>query len=657
LALNSRLCLWDLAESKLRKAVDIPGCLILSPDGQTLAVTPREGPTSLWDTATGKERLKLQGELARGGFGLAFSPDGKTLATNATGHKEDPDGITVALWDAITGKLLRRLRLPTRQVTSLQFCPDGRTLLTSASEPIIRLWDTATGKPALQWPAHTDEIESLAFTRDGRSLVSGGLDGTVRLWEVTSGRQLRELAGHRRRCDVVAVAPNGKIILSGGDDGCIRLQDQDGQQLRRILLDGHYVLALGVSPDSKTAATWSRDKGPGVPIYHLWDLATGKALSNRPYTSTVCNAPQSSADARLVLEQFEELVDTLAIVADAGKGGGYGPGGSAPLSFLLREVATGKEILRLRQPGGLGGAQAFAPDGRTVVATAARQERVGDSWRYDNALHFWELATRKERLTIPCGSSGQLDCSQHVAFAPDGRTVATGRYDGTIQLWDLRTGKELRHAVSGTPVSCLAFSPDSRLLASGQRDGTILVWDLTPRPPSLVGKGESRLGQLEQWWADLAGEDARRAYGAVCELSAEPPQALRLFRDRLRPATEVPADKLRQLIADLDSSQFQRREAAQKKLTAFGEQAEPALRTALRDHPSAEQRRRIEGILDAVQVVRSSEELRHLRAIEVLERMGNPEAQEVLESLAKGAADARLTKEAKASLSRLANRH
>jgi len=129
-----------------------------------------------------------------------------------------------------------------------------------------------------------------------------------------------------------------------------------------------------------------------------------------------------------------------------------------------------------------------------------------------------------------------------------------------------------------------------------------------------------------------------------------------LFRDRLRSATEVPPDRLRELIADLDSSQFQLREAAQKKLTAFGEQAEPALRTALRDHPSAQQRRSIERILDALHVVRSPEVLRHLRAVEVLERIGNPEAQQVLENLTKGAPDARLTKEANASLNRLANR-
>src|SRR5262249_29713437 len=155
-------CHWDLAESKLRKAVNLPipsnSCTALSSDGQTLAVTPNplnpngvppDGPTSLWDTTTGKERLKLEGKLAHGGFGIAFSADGQTLATNAIGPYNLHDEPTIALWDAKTGKFLRRLNLPMRYVRWLHFSPDGRTLLTTGHDPVLRLWDTATGKPVL----------------------------------------------------------------------------------------------------------------------------------------------------------------------------------------------------------------------------------------------------------------------------------------------------------------------------------------------------------------------------------------------------------------------------------------------------------------------------------------------------------------------------
>jgi hypothetical protein len=248
---------------------------------------------------------------------------------------------------------------------------------------------------------------------------------------------------------------------------------------------------------------------------------------------------------------------------------------------------------------------------------------------------------------------------QHIACAADGRTLATARIDGTLQLWDLVTGKELPfQAAPGVEVQCLAFSPDSRLLASAHRDGTILVWDAASAHSGEEARrgGEPDSRQLNQWWADLAGEDARRAYAAVCGLTAGPSHALRLFRDRLRPTTETPPAKLRPLIAELDSPQFERRETARRQLTAVGEAALPALRAALRSSPSAEQRRRIEQILGALRGPPSPEVLRHLRAVEVLERIGNAEAREVLEKLTKGVPEARLTREAKLTLERLARR-
>jgi WD40 repeat protein len=646
---------WDLTEGQLRKTVALPippgYGLAVAPDAQTLAITPREGPITLWDLATGKQRLKLEGELSRGGFGLAFSPDGKTLATNATDPYSDDDATTVALWDAKSGKLLRRFRLPTRVVSVLRFTPDGRTLLTTGSESIVRLWDTATGKPVLQGLAHADEIRSVAFTPDGRSLVSGSIDGTVRLWEVASGRHERELLGHRGRANAVAVGPDGKVIVSCGADGCIRLQDRDGRELRRIPRPGD-VQALGLAPDGKTAATWSR--GPGG-VFDAWDLGTGKGLSSRPDTAPVLTVPVFSPDGRLVAEYlYESRAGGPAPVAG---GGGAPLGGRQVLvGLLLCEVATGQEVLRLRQSDGFDGLFAFAPDGRSLVTVTSRKTGDGDAARYDDVLHFWELATGKERLTLACGTSDRW--LQQVAYAPDGRTLATARADNAIQFWDPIRARELPHRVaSDTLVSCLAFSPDSRALASGHRDGTILLWDATlaeVRQGHRDGKVEA--GQLESWWADLADRDARKANAAARELTAVPGQASRLFRDRLRPISAEASDRVRQLIAALDSEEFEQRRAARKRLIDLGERAEPALRAALKTRPSVEQNKRIRELLDLLKREPSGEALRQIRAVEVLEWICNDTARELLEAVAKGVSEARLTREARATLERLARR-
>ena len=124
----------------------------------------------------------------------------------------------------------------------------------------------------------------------------------------------------------------------------------------------------------------------------------------------------------------------------------------------------------------------------------------------------------------------------------------------------------------------------------------------------------------------------------------------------MRPATPVPADRLRKLLADLDSNEPQRREAASQQLAELAEQAEPALYEALNAKPSPEQRRRIEALLASPSVVRSPEKLRAVRAIQVLELCDGPEARQALETLAKGAPEARLTRETKRSLERLAKR-
>ena len=116
------------------------------------------------------------------------------------------------------------------------------------------------------------------------------------------------------------------------------------------------------------------------------------------------------------------------------------------------------------------------------------------------------------------------------------------------------------------------------------------------------------------------------------------------------------ADRLRQLLSDLNSSQLNRQQAATKQLADLEEEAEPAMQDALKSNPSPEQRQCIEPLLAGPRVVRSPEKLRALRAIQVLEQCNLPEARQLLTTLAQGSAAAKLTQEANAALERLAKR-
>jgi hypothetical protein len=203
----------------------------------------------------------------------------------------------------------------------------------------------------------------------------------------------------------------------------------------------------------------------------------------------------------------------------------------------------------------------------------------------------------------------------------------------------------------------VSFSADGKLLASGSRDTTALVWDLTGKLQRERPAARLSATQLDSLWAHLAGSDAAHAYRAIWSLAAVPQQAVPFLDQRLRPLAPVAAQQLAQLIADLDSDRFTVRQRATEELERLAELAEPVLRKALAGEPSPEMRRRVGRLLQQLGwPVKSPERLRALRAVEGLEHIGTTEARRLLEKLAQGAPEAGLTREAKASLERLAKR-
>jgi hypothetical protein len=112
---------------------------------------------------------------------------------------------------------------------------------------------------------------------------------------------------------------------------------------------------------------------------------------------------------------------------------------------------------------------------------------------------------------------------------------------------------------------------------------------------------------------------------------------------------------LTRLIADLDNARFATRQDAAKQLEQLGELAVPALKQTLAAQPGLDTRRRIEGILDKLEGWdRSPERMRFRRAMQLLEGMATPEAARILEAIAGGAPESRLTQEAKEAVGRLA---
>ena len=112
-----------------------------------------------------KPRATLKGHI-KGVRSVAFSPDGKTLASGSYDN-------TIKLWDVGTGKEKSTLRGHTKIVTSVAFSPDGKTLASGSLDGTIKLWDVSTEREKVTW-IHIRGVESLAFSPDGQTLASGG---------------------------------------------------------------------------------------------------------------------------------------------------------------------------------------------------------------------------------------------------------------------------------------------------------------------------------------------------------------------------------------------------------------------------------------------------------------------------------------------------
>jgi hypothetical protein len=173
---------------------------------------------------------------------------------------------------------------------------------------------------------------------------------------------------------------------------------------------------------------------------------------------------------------------------------------------------------------------------------------------------------------------------------------------------------------------------------------------------SCASAAEPLAKEMEQFWADLGSNDPALVERAMTGLVAKPDQTVAFLRQQLHPASVADPRRLTDLLVALDTNSFSAREAASRELESLGEVTEADLQKALRQRPTAEVRRRIEELLEKIKRERlspSADRLRAVRAVEVLERIGNCAARRALRVLAGGASEAQVTIEARTSLGRL----
>jgi WD40 repeat protein len=423
-----------------------------SPDGKHLVVAAgREDPKGLFggakgsvkiiDAATGNELRELRGGHNGAVLDAVFSPDGRIVITSAS------DG-TICVWDAKNGDLKRNLRGHVGAVRSVSVAGDNTVLASGGDDRSARIWSVST-LPSIVLKGHEGQATAVAFSPDGRWLVSGGMDKTVRVWKTSDGKEVRTLADHRDEVYIVAVSPDGRLIASGGGDmirsgrlegdTAIRLWDRETGELHLKIQNRGDVFGAAFTPDGRELASTGAD-----PAVRFWDVATGQMVRTFQWQQEAGGVGlwlSVSPDGKNVAIANS---DGIARVWDYTNGA------------LLWKLTGSKEHALT---SGL-----FSDNGKLLMTTS-----IGDP-----EIIVWDMAKGSEIRRFKGYAGINL-----ADWSRDGTLAVTADSGGPPWLWDVRTGTPLVSLYAGANAWGVAFSADGRRIATTSMTGEIYLWDCT----------------------------------------------------------------------------------------------------------------------------------------------------------------------------------
>jgi hypothetical protein len=178
----------------------------------------------LWDAPSGEEIRRMDVGIAPSYYpALALSHDGARIAALAHIFKtQDSKDHTIRIWEAATGRPLHQLK-PDRAAQALRFTPDGRFLLSTGHDSLV-VWDADSGREVRRMPVGGSSVGGLDVSPSGR-FAATGKEFKVCLWEIATGQLLRELTGHRGHVSAVRFAPDGHTVASASQDGTALIWD------------------------------------------------------------------------------------------------------------------------------------------------------------------------------------------------------------------------------------------------------------------------------------------------------------------------------------------------------------------------------------------------------------------------------------------------
>lgn len=443
---------------------------------------------------------------------LNFSPDGKMVISGAEkgevrlsrldSNKEE--------WKHLHGQ---------KKIIGVFFHPDGQKIISGSEDGELRIWNR-DGTIVRTWNAHRKGLKSMSLSLDGEMIVSGGNDNLVKIWNLLEDQPIQELHMHQNPVESVAFSPDRQRIISISTSSrtvpVVKLWNLSSQSTKTLQLDWDYFngdnnsLTTRFSPDGKKIAVVDDNKAM-IKLWHTDDLDNKKNEALKLETTNITSWAFLPESDKLLTSSSSGAIRIWSLSRNREK-----------TLKPIKSLTVNKTVDELDFPTKL----ALSKDGK-FVASASKKFAGVRIWSLNGyQSEKWKHLDRHDRPVT------------RAIYSPDGKILASASRDGKIVLRNM----DRRHSVQkiwsvDKIITSLTFHPDGKILASGDGDGTITFWNLdgtkirtwighqknvtqvlfTPDGKTVVSSGYD--GKIKLWGLDgvktqdLSGHGKRKIMG------------------------------------------------------------------------------------------------------------------------------------------------
>ena len=455
--------LWSVADGSQLQILQItaPSTAAFSRNGERMAVGTDSGLIHIIETASGRgiTSLKVQTSSVTS---LVLSPDSSRIAVSAAGDE------TIRLWSVPDAVELAALVGHDKPVTSIAFSPDGKALASGARDGTVRLWTAQPAISSLPGPAAlagrgTPRITAVGLTASNGELVSTSEDGTIRVWNMATGTLRRTLDLKKEMpflgdgSAAMSIRASRLAFLFGPDGppiGSKILDVSSGASLMTVLpdkSDRRRVPRFAISPDGiRLAMAWRTPTGGMIAV---WNVPSGRRIGAWKIDGFVQAMACSDHRVAVVIPSRQssnpESVRGRMVIFDVGS--------NIPIAGV--EVSRASNVPVAAIESALADATlvkpVFSPDGSQVAFADGPKVML---WNLDSRAKAVELGKHDGNVGI-------------LSMSPDGSRLATAGADSTLRIWDTAR-RELLLTIRTIPLaSALSFSADGERLVVGSTRG------------------------------------------------------------------------------------------------------------------------------------------------------------------------------------------